>query len=120
MLGGNKNVLKRPQTDKGAGWGDSKPITELLPVEEKDIEGCIDKFKMPKKEKTAVTRLLRHLKKARLQNLQYEQARIEKLKRREMANVKLEVTSGIESPPALGHRVITGSRSEENIGKKVR
>lgn len=22
MLGGNKNVLSKPQTDKGAGWGD--------------------------------------------------------------------------------------------------
>lgn len=68
MLGGNKNVLHKPQTDKGAGWGNPKPITDLKAVEEKDIEDCIESFKMPKQDKTAVSRLLKHLKKARLQN----------------------------------------------------
>lgn len=72
MLGGNKGLLRKPQNDKLPAWeqagsgreGDAKPAQELTS----------DQVKMPAKQKTAVNRLLRHLKKAKIQSFHYEEA----------------------------------------------
>lgn len=89
-------------------------------VEEKDIEDQIESVKPVKPEKSAVTRLLKHLKKARLQNYQYQETEKEKNLSMTAASAHLEVTSGMQvsSPNILKSRdVFTPSKSEENIGR---